>query len=69
MHGNQVPVIELSFINNYSWKKLSLNLAREVEGLQQEEYMYENCRDDKYFVINLDIRSWEERLGYQNLAL
>ena len=54
MHGNQVPVIELSFIDNFSWKKLSLNLIREVAGLEQEEYMYENCRDNKYFLINLD---------------
>ena len=54
MHGNQVPVIELSFIDNFSWKKLSLNLTREIAGLEQEEYMYENCRDNKYFLINLD---------------
>ena len=54
-HGNQVPVIELSFIDNYSSKELSLNLTREVEGLQQEEYMYGNCRDNKCFLINLDI--------------
>ena len=54
MHGNQVPVIELSFIDNFSWKKLSLNLIREVAGLEQEEYMYENCRDNKYFLIYLD---------------
>ena len=40
MHGNQVPVIELSFIDNFSRK----NLIREVAGLEQEEYMYENCR-------------------------
>ena len=53
MHGNQVPVIELSFIDNFSWKKLSLNLTREIAGLEQEEYMYENCRDNKYFLINL----------------
>ena len=55
MHGNQVPVIELSFIDNYCSKELSLNLTREVAGLQQEEYMYENCRDNKCFLINLDI--------------
>ena len=42
MHGNQVPIIELSFINN---------LTREVEGLQQEEYMCGNCRENKYFLI------------------
>ena len=53
MHGNQVPVIELSFIDNFSWKKLSLNLTREVAGLEQEEYMFEKCRDNKYFLINL----------------
>ena len=49
MHGNQVPVIELSFIDNFSWKKLSLNLTREVAGLHQEEYMYENCRKINIF--------------------
>ena len=59
MHGNQVPLIELSFIDNFSRKKLSLNLTKEVGGLQQEEYMFEKCRDNKYFLINLD----------QNLAL
>ena len=48
MHGNQL--IELSFIDNYSWKKLSLNLMEEVARLQQEEYMRENCR-----VVNI---SW-----------
>ena len=57
MHGNQVPVIGLSFIDNYSLKRLSLNLTREVAGLQLEECVYENCRDNKYFLINLDIRS------------
>ena len=57
MHGNQAAVIELSFIGNYSRKKLSLNLTGEVVGFQQEEYMCENCRDNKYFLINLDIRS------------
>ena len=54
MYGNQVPVIELSFIDNFSWKKLLLSLTREIAGLEQEEYMYENCRDNKYFLINLD---------------
>ena len=54
MHGNQVLVIELSFIDNFSWKKLLLNLIREVAGLLQEENMYENCWDNKYFLINLD---------------
>ena len=54
MYGNQVPVIELSFIDNFSWKKLSLNLTREIAVLEQEEYMYENCRDNKYLQINLD---------------
>ena len=54
MHGNQL--IELSFIDNYSWKKLSLNLIEEVARLQQEEYMRENCRGKKYFLKNLDIR-------------
>ena len=33
---------------------LSPNLTREIAGLEQEEYMYENCRDNKYFLINLD---------------
>ena len=56
MHGNQVPVTELSFIDNYSRKKLSLNLIREAAGLQQEGYMYENCWDNKYFLINLDTK-------------
>ena len=54
MHGNQGPVIELSFIDNFSCKKLSLNLTREVAGLEQEEYMSEKCQDNKYFLINLD---------------
>ena len=54
MHGNQVPVIELSFMDNFSWKKLSLNLTKEIAELEQEEYMYENFRDNKYFLINLD---------------
>ena len=67
MHGNQL--IEFSFIDNYSWKKLSLNFIEEVAGLQQDEYMRENCRGNKYLLMNLDIRSKEERLGYQNLAL
>ena len=44
MHINQVPVIELSFIDNFSGKKLSQNLTREIAGLEQEEYMYENCQ-------------------------
>ena len=35
MHGNQVPVIELLFVDNFSWKKLSLNLTRQVAGLEQ----------------------------------
>ena len=56
MHANQVPVIELSFIDNYFRKKLSLNLIREAAGLQQEGYMYENCWDNKYFLINLDTK-------------
>ena len=43
-------------------------MIEEVVGLQQEEYMRENCRGNKYFLMNLDIRSKEERLGYQNLA-
>ena len=47
--------MELSFIDNYSWKKLLLNLTKEVVGLQQEEYMRENCRDNKYSLMNLDI--------------
>ena len=39
----------------YSWKKLSLNLIKEVGGLlQQEEYLRENCRGNKYFLMNLD---------------
>ena len=59
MHGNQVPVIELSFIDNYSWKELPLNLTREVVELQQEEYMHENCWDNKYFLINLDTEVWK----------
>ena len=50
MRGNQV--IELSFIDDYSWKKLLLNLTREVAELQQEEYMYENCLDNKYLQRN-----------------
>ena len=29
-------------------------MTREIAGLEQEEYMYENCRDNKYFLINLD---------------
>ena len=62
MHGNQV--IELSFIDNYSWKNLLLNLIGEVAGLQQEEQMPENFRGNKYSLMNLDIRSKEERLGY-----
>ena len=49
MHGNQV--IELSFINNYSWKKLLANLTREVVELQEKEYMCENCRN-KYLQWN-----------------
>ena len=52
IHGNKL--IELSFIDNYSWKKLSLNLIKEVAGLQQEECMRENCRGNKYFLMNLD---------------
>ena len=54
MHGNQL--VELSFIDNYSWKKLSLDLIEEVARLQQEEYMLENWRGKKYFLMNLDIR-------------
>ena len=53
MHGNQL--IKLAFIDNYSWKKLSLNWIEEVARLQQEEYMRENCRGKKYFLTNLDI--------------
>ena len=30
-------------------------MTRKVAGLQQEGYMYENCRDNKYFLIDLDI--------------
>ena len=52
-HANQL--IELSFIDNYSWKKLSLNLIEEVEGLL-EEYMRENGRGNKYFLMNLDTK-------------
>ena len=52
MHGNQL--IEISFIDNYSWEKLPLNLIEEVAGLQQEEYTSENCRGNKYFLMNLD---------------
>ena len=33
---------------------MSLNLIKEVPGLQQEEYMRENCRGNKYFLMNLD---------------
>ena len=33
---------------------MSLNLTREVAGLQQEENMYENCPENKYFLIDLD---------------
>ena len=33
---------------------MSLNLIKKVEGLQQEEYMRENCRGNKYFLMNLD---------------
>ena len=47
MHENLVSIIELSFIDNYFWKQLSLNLTREVAGFQQEEYMYETSRDNK----------------------
>ena len=50
-------------------KKLSLHLIREVTGLQQEEYVCENRRYNKYFLMDLDIRSKEQRLGNQNLAL
>ena len=57
MHENLVSIIELSFIDNYFWKQLSLNLTREVGGFQQEEYMYETSRDNKYFLINLHISS------------
>ena len=33
-----------------------LNLIEEVAGLQQEEYMRENCRRNKYFPMNLDTK-------------
>ena len=29
-------------------------MIEEVVGLQQEEYMYESCQDNKYFLMNLD---------------
>ena len=35
----------------------------------QEEYIRENFKYNKYFLINVDIRSKEQQLSYQNLAL
>ena len=32
-----------------------MNLIEEVARLQQEEYIRENCRGKKYFLMNLDI--------------
>ena len=29
-------------------------MTREIAGLEQEEYMYEKYRDNKYLLINLD---------------
>ena len=60
MHGNQL--IKLSFIDNYSWKKLSLNWVEEVARLQHEEYMPENCGGKKYFLMNLDTEGRMTRL-------
>ena len=57
MYGNQL--VELALFDNYSWKILSLNFIGEVVGLQQKEFMHENCQGNKYFLINLDIRSRE----------
>ena len=33
-----------------------MNLIEEVARLQQEEYIRENCRGKKYFLMNLDVR-------------
>ena len=35
-------------------KKIVAKFDNGNSGIQQEEYMYENCRDNKYFLINLD---------------
>ena len=70
MHGNQV--IELSFIDNYSWKKLSLNLTGEVAELQQEEYMCQivgiiniykgkTAQLPKFGSLKLCLKKWGDR--------
>ena len=70
MHGNQV--IELSFIDNYSGKKLSLNLTGEVAELQQEEYMCQivgiiniyngkTARLPKFGSLKLCLKKWGDR--------
>ena len=43
MHGNQIPVIELSFIDNFSWKKIVAKFDKGSSGIEQEEYMFEKC--------------------------
>ena len=70
MHRNQV--IELLFIDNYSGKKLSLNLTGEVAELQQVEYMCQivgiiniyngkRARLPKFGSLKLFLKKWGDR--------
>ena len=44
-------------------------MIEDVAGLPQDEYSVKIVGVKKHFLMNLDNRSKEERLGYQSLAL